>query len=81
MLWRSFVLAKAFKSVYKCEGVSTRQHNEPAGNQDTWHYHLHVFPRYKNDNMYRSEGRKTTIEERIEYAEKLRTYFEERSLR
>src|SRR2546429_5478506 len=38
-------VALAFKHVYQCDGVSTRQHNEPAGGQDVWHYHLHVFPR------------------------------------
>jgi histidine triad (HIT) family protein len=47
-------VAIAFKYIYECEGVSTRQHNEPAGGQDVWHYHLHVFPRYNNDNLYLS---------------------------
>jgi len=36
------LLALAMKQVYTCDGVSTRQHNEPAGNQDVWHYHQHV---------------------------------------
>jgi histidine triad (HIT) family protein len=45
-------VALAFKAVYKCDGISTRQHNEPAGNQDVWHYHLHVFPRYQDDELY-----------------------------
>ena len=36
--------ALAMKAAYACDGVSTRQHNEPAGNQEVWHYHLHVFP-------------------------------------
>lgn len=35
------------------DGTSTRQHNEPAGNQDVWHYHEHVFPRYDGDELYR----------------------------
>jgi len=61
--------------VYKCDGVSTRQHNEPSGNQDVWHYHLHVFPRYKNDNLYKTDRRNSEPEERTEYAEKLREYF------
>ena len=39
-------VAFALKAAYQCEGVSSRQHNEPAGYQDVWHYHLHVFPRY-----------------------------------
>lgn len=48
--------AFAMKNTYGCEGISTRQHNEPAGNQDVWHYHLHVYPRYKNDNLYLTKG-------------------------
>jgi len=68
-------VAIAFKDVYKCDGVSSRQHNEPAGNQDVWHYHLHVFPRYKNDNLYAMNRVETTVDERAAYAEQLRQYF------
>lgn len=70
-------LAIALKEVYKCDGVSTRQHNEPAGNQDVWHYHLHVTPRYTNDNLYINNDKKywSTAEERKPYVEKLRKYF------
>jgi len=50
----SRALALAMKAAYRCEGTSTRQHNEPAGNQDVYHYHLHVFPRYTGDNLYGS---------------------------
>lgn len=67
-------VAIAFKQVYCCDGVSTRQHNEPGGNQDVWHYHLHVFPRYKGDNLYKSDKRRTRPEERVEYAGKLRDH-------
>ncbi len=71
-------VAVALKETYQCDGVSTRQHNEPAGDQDVWHYHLHVFPRYENDNLYTThdQKRKSEPEERIPYAEKLRNYFE-----
>lgn len=70
-------LAIALKEVYKCDGVSTRQHNEQAGNQDVWHYHLHVTPRYTDDNLYINNDRKywSTAEERKPYVEKLRKYF------
>jgi histidine triad (HIT) family protein len=34
------------------DGTSSRQHNEPAGNQDVWHYHEHVFPRFAGDRLY-----------------------------
>ncbi|MEU6559651.1 HIT family protein [Nocardia nova] len=47
-------IAVAMRAAYGCDGVSTRQHNEPAGNQDVWHYHVHVFPRYHDDDLYRS---------------------------
>lgn len=72
-------LAQAMKEVYQCEGVSFRQHNEPAGNQDLWHFHLHVFPRYKDDNLYlfypaQDKKRFVSIEERSVFAEKLKNY-------
>ena len=47
-------IALAMKSAWECDGVSTRQHNEPAGNQDTWHYHLHVTPRFHGDELYKT---------------------------
>lgn len=65
-------VALAMKHTYPCAGISTRQHNEPAGNQDIWHYHLHVFPRYDGDNLYITARRPTTIDERVPFAEKLR---------
>lgn len=68
-----------FKALYKCDGVSSRQHNEPAGNQDVWHYHLHVYPRYQNDRLYHTTRRSTTPEERRPYAEKLRRWFDEQT--
>jgi histidine triad (HIT) family protein len=68
-------VAIAFKKVYCCDGVSSRQHNEPCGNQDVWHYHLHVFPRYQGDDLYRTNRELSQPEERIEYARKLRAYF------
>ena len=63
-----------FKETYKCHGVSSRQHNEPAGNQDVWHYHLHVFPRWEGDQLYTERRRTTNPEERRPYGEKLRAW-------
>lgn len=73
-------LAIAMKEVYGCDGVSVRQHNEPAGDQTVWHYHLHVIPRYDNDNLYMSHNLnyEAPLEERAAYAEKLRAYFNQR---
>jgi histidine triad (HIT) family protein len=69
-------IALAMKEAYGCAGVSTRQHNEPAGDQEVWHYHLHVFPRWEGDDLYRSSHRLTTPEERRPYAERLRAALE-----
>lgn len=69
--------ALALKAVYKCDGISTRQHNEPAGNQDVWHYHLHVFPRYTNDQLYLSRKMSAApLPERLRYARLLQDYFD-----
>lgn len=66
--------AIAMKKAYGCDGVSTRQHNEPAGSQEVWHYHLHVFPRYKNDDFYILAEKHSMIsaKDRVQYAQKLR---------
>lgn len=71
-------LAIALKEVYKCDGITVRQHNEPAGNQDVWHYHLHVTPRWVNDDLYINNNNAvwTTPEERAPFAQKLREYFQ-----
>ena len=68
-------IALAMKNLYHCDGISTRQHNEPAGNQDVWHYHLHVFPRYEGDALYTSQFAEMHPEERTRYANILRGYF------
>lgn len=72
-------IALAVRETYGCEGTSFRQHNEPAGNQEVWHYHLHVFPRYHGDDLYlrTRERRDTTAAERAPYAERLRRYLAE----
>lgn len=46
------VMAMALKQVYQCAGISTRQHNEPCGSQDVWHYHEHITPRFRHDFLY-----------------------------
>ncbi|QNE22887.1 HIT family protein [Kribbella qitaiheensis] len=70
-------VAVAIRSTYGCSGVSTRQHNEPDGHQDAWHLHVHVFPRYRGDNLYGTRHLETTAtpDERAPYAQKLRRYF------
>ena len=66
-------LAHAMLAAFGCEGISTRQHNGPAGNQDVWHYHLHVFPRYTNDGLHAGQKKVPyATEQRIALAARLR---------
>ena len=72
-------IAIALRESYdNCTGTSTRQHNESDGNQDVWHFHTHVFPRYKNDNLYSNHENKkfVTPEMRLKYAKIVNDYFE-----
>lgn len=71
-------VAFALKRVYGCDGISTRQHNETAGSQDVWHYHLHVTPRYKDDWFYKDiyNKRLMGVEERAAHAERLKEMIE-----
>ncbi|NTU46378.1 HIT family protein [Candidatus Roizmanbacteria bacterium] len=72
-----FAVAKkmtaALKKAYECEGITLVQNNEPAGDQHALHYHLHVFPRYQNDQFFEHKTHKYLAlpEERKMYGEKL----------
>ncbi len=68
-------VARAMRSVYGCDGSSIRQHNEPAGDQDVWHLHVHVFPRWRDDRLYErhAQARWVSPVERAPYADLLRT--------
>ncbi|MER5390020.1 RtcB family protein [Saccharopolyspora sp. NPDC002686] len=54
---RSFESAShgAGRRMSRTKVEADRQHNEPAGDQDVWHHHVHVFPRYPGDDLYGSE--------------------------
>ena len=64
--------AIAMKAAFGCDGVSTRQHNEPDGDQDVWHYHVHVFPRWRDDRLHRSSSSLADADELHLRAELLR---------
>jgi histidine triad (HIT) family protein len=68
-------VAVAIRATYDCDGTSTRQHNEPGGQQDVWHFHVHVFPRSDGDRLYQrtDEGWWAPAGERAPFAARLRT--------
>ena len=68
-------IAIVMKLAYRCDGITIRQHNEKHGNQEVWHYHLHVFPRYRRDSLYETlEGNIMPATERAGYADLLRLF-------
>lgn len=69
------MMAVAMKTAYKCDGITTRQNNEPAGNQHAFHYHHHVFPRYEGDEFNVNLTKKSVLSEpskRISFVTKLK---------
>jgi histidine triad (HIT) family protein len=67
-------VARALRATSGCTGVSTRQHNEPHGNQDVWHLHVHVYPRFAGDELYAQPHVRTTPAQRQPYAQRLCSY-------
>jgi histidine triad (HIT) family protein len=68
-------VALAMKAEYQCDGILIRQHNEPAGDQNIWHYHLHVIPRYQNDCFHSAQKVLFEAAEREAYAQRLKSWF------
>lgn len=70
-------VSEALKEAFSCGGIVIRQNNEPTGDQHTFHYHLHVYPRYDNDGFNTSHpDDKVLIDEEVRkvQAEKLKSY-------
>jgi histidine triad (HIT) family protein len=42
-------VAKAVKAALACDGLNLLQANEPAGQQEVFHFHVHVIARYHGD--------------------------------
>lgn len=71
-------VAFGLKQKRNCDGITILQNNEPAGDQHAFHYHLHVIPRFNNDNFHTElwEAKKSEPHDRIQYAELLRNYLQ-----
>ncbi|KKU62408.1 MAG: Diadenosine tetraphosphate (Ap4A) hydrolaseHIT [Candidatus Amesbacteria bacterium GW2011_GWA1_47_16] len=77
--YRIFDISKkisiAMRNAYNCDGTTTRQNNEPAGDQHAFHFHLHIYPRYDGDAYNINLTKKSTLslpEERIKYVKLLK---------
>lgn len=69
-------IATAMKKSYSCEGITLLQNNEPVGGQHAFHFHLHIFPRYENDELHANMGNKQLAEpsSRAKFANKLKPF-------
>lgn len=70
----------AMKVSYQCDGITTRQNNEPAGGQHAFHFHHHVFPRYDGDSFDLNQSKKSILsdpKDRVVYVQKLKLALEE----
>ena len=65
-------VASAMRRGYPSDGVTVRQNNEPAGDQDVWHLHTHVIPRHTGDDLRGSLFGRADDAERARYAGLLR---------
>jgi diadenosine tetraphosphate (Ap4A) HIT family hydrolase len=74
----------AVKSAFDADGVSVRQNNEPHGDQDVFHVHFHVIPRFAGDGFNHGDTRfpfgatEVPMAERLHQAAKLSTAFPDR---
>lgn len=69
--------SRVLKQAYKADGITIRQNNEVAGDQHAFHYHMHVFPRYINDNFNQiqpNQKRLASQAERSQYADQIKPY-------
>jgi histidine triad (HIT) family protein len=70
-------VARAIKSIWHADGVVVRQNNEQHGDQDVFHLHFHVIPRFENDGFSRGNNRyplgsiEVRYEERVQQAKRV----------
>lgn len=70
-------VANAVKKAFNASGINIIQNNEASSGQEVFHSHIHIIPRYDNDNLgLKVPPRlKQSIEEINTHAEKIRNAF------
>jgi histidine triad (HIT) family protein len=67
-------VARAAKLAFGADGVTLRQHNEAAGGQEVFHFHLHVVPRFRGDlERFNASPKLIRFEQQQAVAERLRS--------
>lgn len=71
----SRLLSLALKSARRCDGITIQQNNEPAGGQHAYHYHMHIIPRFLDDEYGKNKSVIVSDpKDRLPYADALRKY-------
>lgn len=45
------IVARAMKTVLKCDGLNILQNNGKVAGQSVFHFHIHLIPRFENDGL------------------------------
>jgi histidine triad (HIT) family protein len=70
-------VAKAVRKGLDCDGVNLVQNNEEAGGQEVFHFHLHIKPRWKDDEVILHFPKESPADdEKKSLAEKIQTALE-----
>jgi histidine triad (HIT) family protein len=82
----SQLVTRAMLSAFGCDGVTILQNNGQASDQTVFHYHVHVVPRWRNDNflsLYADHARTQKLmnpDRRAELALRLRAALDGRGM-
>lgn len=69
-------IAIKMRELWPIDGISIRQHNESAGDQDVWHFHMHIKGRLKNDSLHAAKNNEMPAQERAALAQALKLYIQ-----
>lgn len=59
-------MIKRMKKALNCDGFNILQNNEECGGQTVFHFHMHLIPRYKDDQVEIGFKEKETAKEDME---------------
>jgi histidine triad (HIT) family protein len=65
-------LAPIIRDAVAAEGINIAMNNEPAADQEIFHTHVHIIPRYQGDGVLSFTKKKYTEGEMAEVAKKIR---------
>lgn len=59
-------IANAIRKTFNCDGVNLLQNNGKAAGQEVFHVHMHIIPRYDNDELIQlPASSKTMMEQNV----------------